>query len=184
MWVVDRTWQLGPLLDWSSLPTLTQCKKEHSGAMPKWEWVPPPHPWNVWLIQTSYPWITKEGSFGMKTAETVFQDPLESPMPVRLSIEDRFWRFSNLVICLMAGREESWAGKVGPDDGGRGLMKARKKFGALRGEIEKGKHDDHPAERVFQISTSKCSTSVGLFKRTSLEEVLYHLLIFLLLKIL
>ena len=39
---------------------------------------------------------------------------------------------------------------MGPEDGGGELMKARKKFGALRVEMEKGKHDDHAAEMVFQ----------------------------------
>lgn len=49
----------------------------------------------------------------MRNAETIFQDPLESPTSTHLSIRDRFRRLSNLGFCLIAGREESWAEESG-----------------------------------------------------------------------
>lgn len=61
-------------------------------------------------------------------------------------------------------------------------MKARKSLEPPRGEKGKGKCDDVQQRWSFKVSTSGHSTSVGLFKRDSLQEVLYHLLMILLLK--
>lgn len=78
----------------------------------------------------------------------------------------------------MQARKKVELGKVRPKysrNGEEGLVKARKSLGPSRDEKEKGKCDDVQQRWSFKISTSGHSTSVGLFKRDSLQKVLISL---------
>lgn len=59
---------------------------------------------------------------------------------------------------------------MGPEDGGGGLMKTRKKSGALQGEREKGKYDDHATEIVFQNKHLKALNKCLLLLFIDLRE--------------